>query len=141
MSVRVTNPLFTEIAETLVGSARNRLRAAFDGHRLLTEDVDARLGGSNGVFGMHRVGECDIHRINLRQAFIELVVGEGVLQAIPLGEFTPLGSVAADDGDQFRVAPCMRETWQYGDLCDVAKAYDCVTNAFSRHVNTSLTAP
>jgi hypothetical protein len=110
------------------------------GHRFFTEYVYARFGGSNGVFGVHRVWERDIHRINLRQAFIELVVRESMMQAIPLGEFMPLGSVAADDGDQLRVAPCIRESWQYGDLCDVAKAHDRVTNAFSRHLNTSLAA-
>ena len=88
---------------------------------------------ANRVLGVHRVRQRDVDRIHHLQTFIVLVVGEGMLQPISLGDLTPLGSVAAHDGEQFRVPPCMRETWQYGDLCDVAKAHDCVPNAFFRH--------
>jgi hypothetical protein len=51
-----------------------------------------------------------------------LVVGEGVLEPVALGEFPPFRSIVAHDGDELRVPSSMRERREDGDLGNVAEA-------------------
>jgi len=70
-----------------------------DRHRLLAEDVDPGLCRADRVLGVHRVRQRDVDRVDYAQAVVELVVVEGVLDAIPPRELTALRTVAADDAD------------------------------------------
>jgi hypothetical protein len=91
--------------------------------------VHARLGRSHSVFGVHRVWQRDVHRVDLAQAVIELLVGEGVLESIALGERPPFRSIVAHDGNQLRVSSSMSECREDGDLRDMAKANNRVSYA------------
>ena len=56
-----------------------------DRHRLLAQHVDAGVGRSHGVFRVHRVRQRDVDGVHLREAVVDLLVGEG-RHAVLLGE-------------------------------------------------------
>ena len=73
-------------------------------HRLLDEDVLARLRGANRLLGVQRVGRRDVDDIHggVAEHGVEVVVGAG--GAVLLGERFGAAQVAADGGGERRAA-------------------------------------
>ena len=97
-------------------------------HRFLAQHVDPGLRGPNGVLGVHRVRQRDVHGVDQSEAFLELVVGEGVIEPVALRDLAPLRAIAAHHRNQLRVPPRMRKSRQHRYLCDVSQSDDGVAN-------------
>jgi hypothetical protein len=83
---------------------------------------------------MHRIRQRDVHRIDLVQAVLELIVRERVLESIALAQFTPFRSIVAHDRNELRVPSRMRERGKDRDLGDVTKTDHGVSDGFmDRH--------
>ena len=84
----------------------------------------------HGVFGMHRIRQRDVHRIDLVQAVLELIVREGVLESVAFAKFPPFRSVVAHDGNELRVSSSMCERGKDSDLGNVTKTNYGVSDGF-----------
>ena len=90
------------------------------GHRLFAEHVDAGVRRPHGVFGVHRVRQRNVDGVHLRQAVLDLLVGER-LHAVSLGELTTLHRIAADQRGQFGVSTRVSERRKHRYLSDMAQ--------------------
>jgi hypothetical protein len=104
-------------------------------HRLLAQHVHAGAGGSNRVFRVHRVRQRDVDCIDVLEAFIELLVTEGLRDAVLLAEHRQLLGIAADDRAQGGILVGMRERRQDGHLRDVPQADHAVAYGISTVVH------
>src|SRR4029450_13891802 len=96
--------------------------------------MHACLCRPHGVFGMHRIRQRDVHRIDLVQAVLELIVREGVLESVALPKFPPFRSIVADDGNELRVPSSVRERGKDSDLGNMTKTDHGVSDGFmDRH--------
>jgi hypothetical protein len=80
-------------------------------------------------------GRGDIHRVDLLEAGVVLVIAEGGVEAVFPGQRPQFGLVAADERGEAGVAPGVGKGRENGDLGDVAEADDGVSNgrATNRH--------
>jgi hypothetical protein len=92
--------------------------------------VHAGARRANRVLGVHRIGQRDVHRINLFEAGVVLIVGVRPVDAVLLPDHLALTRVTADESRQTRIS-CVRERRKNGDLRDMAETDHAVADGTS----------
>ena len=111
--------------------SRRNHRLAFgngDGQRLLNEGMDAGLGRTDRIVGMHGIGQCDVDGVNVPafQHLVILLVAIDVRNAIERGKLPGIGAIAGDKGRDLGITS-LGNRRQEGDLRDPAGAHDGVS--------------
>jgi hypothetical protein len=68
-----------------------------DRHRFFAQNMDASPGRSDRVVGVHGVRESNVDGVDHTETLVELLVGEGVFNPVPPGDFSAFDTVPADD--------------------------------------------
>ena len=75
---------------------------------------------SNGVLGVHRVRQGDVDSIDGSEAFVKILVAEGLVKPIACDDFPTLRAVAADNCSQAGASSHVGERRKDCDLRDVS---------------------